>query len=186
MTGRIGMLRHLAVGAALVLLGGCLPVPGGLTGAGGLMGAGGGATLAPAEVTVTSLPDSSATAATQEPPAPTSAAPANAEPASTAAVASNAAPDTAPDTAQSEPPPPPPDPETLACTRRGGQMVSGPGGFGRLCQVLTNDGGRPCRGAGDCTGHCLARGNVCAPVTPLLGCHDILLTDGRRVTQCIE
>lgn len=84
------------------------------------------------------------------------------------------------------PPPERPDPERDACTRKGGRMVAGPGGFGRLCVQPTPDAGKRCESAGDCTGHCLARGNVCAPLTPLMGCHDILLAGGERVTQCIE
>lgn len=78
------------------------------------------------------------------------------------------------------------DPERTACEREGGRMVSGPGGFGRLCVQPTPDAGKACRASGDCSGHCLARGNVCAPLTPLMGCHDILLSAGQRVTQCIE
>jgi hypothetical protein len=134
-------------------------------------------TGAPAEVTTEPLPD-------LPPPPPEEAPDTEPEPAATAGT--GATEETAEETTEEAAPPPPPDPETAACRARGGRMISGPGGYGRLCQTPTPDAGRPCTSARDCAGLCLARGNVCAPVMPLLGCHDILQSDGSRVTQCIE
>ena len=147
----------------------CLPVPEGRDGP---------ATLAPAEVTTETLPD----AEPQDVQAlPAQEAGAQAEPAATPAEGADA------EQAEAvEPPPPPPDPETAACQERGGRMIPGPAGIGRLCQVPAPDAGRSCSSARDCAGLCLARGNICAPVIPLLGCHDILLNDGSSARQCIE
>ena len=100
--------------------------------------------------------------------------------------------ETQPEAAAESPPPSadrvaePVDPATAACRARGGTMSPGPAGIGQLCVMPTRDAGRPCTRAGDCTGYCLARSQTCAPVTPLLGCHEVLMADGRRMTQCIE
>jgi len=80
----------------------------------------------------------------------------------------------------------PPDAATAACVARGGSMSAGPAGIGRICVMPTPDAGRRCDRAGDCTGYCLARSRSCAPVTPLLGCHEVLMSDGRRMNQCIQ
>lgn len=72
----------------------------------------------------------------------------------------------------------------LACERRQGRYVAV--GGARTCVTPTSDGGKQCRGKGDCSGQCLARSNSCAPVAPLLGCNEILQSDGRRVTLCLD
>jgi hypothetical protein len=83
----------------------------------------------------------------------------------------------------------PPLPDYLAdatrdCTRAGGRMVDGGFAGAKLCQRETRDSGRQCTKAGDCEGECLARSGTCAPVVPLLGCHEILMMNGVRATQC--
>ena len=75
-------------------------------------------------------------------------------------------------------------PGELACERRQGRYVAV--GGARTCVTPTSDGGKQCRGKGDCSGQCLARSNSCAPVAPLLGCNEILQSDGRRVTLCLD
>jgi hypothetical protein len=75
-------------------------------------------------------------------------------------------------------------PGELACERRQGRYVAV--GGARTCVTPTSDGGKQCRGKGDCSGQCLARSNSCAPVSPLLGCNEILQSDGRRVTLCLD
>jgi hypothetical protein len=55
-----------------------------------------------------------------------------------------------------------------------------------ICQFTTRDGGKRCTRESQCEGLCLARSGTCAPVEPLMGCHDILQDNGTRATQCIE
>ena len=73
-----------------------------------------------------------------------------------------------------------------ACERDGGRLVQ----RGRTglydCLRQTGDPGRPCTRATDCEGACLARSRSCAPMAPLLGCHEVLDPGGARVTICLE
>lgn len=83
----------------------------------------------------------------------------------------------------------PPLPDYLAeatreCTRAGGRMVEGSVPGLRFCQRQTSDGGKQCRRAQDCDGDCLARSGTCAPVTPLMGCHEILMANGVQAMLC--
>lgn len=93
-----------------------------------------------------------------------------------------------------EPPPEaaPPAPEPPAvvalrrsCAREGGTLARRGDGL-LTCQRQTRDGGRSCTASRQCEGECLARSGTCAPVTPLYGCHEVLLASGSRVTQCLE
>lgn len=87
-----------------------------------------------------------------------------------------------------EPPPPEPPPlaaERLACQRQGGTLQPRAGGL-LACVRSTRDAGRACAAADQCQGDCLARSGTCAPLTPLYGCHEVLLAGGARVTQCLE
>lgn len=70
------------------------------------------------------------------------------------------------------------------CIRSGGEFVHANGGF--LCQSVPRDAGKACSSGRDCESACLARSRSCAPVTPLLGCNEILNDGGVAVTQCIE
>ncbi|WP_284162493.1 hypothetical protein [Frigidibacter sp. SD6-1] len=70
------------------------------------------------------------------------------------------------------------------CIRSGGEFVHATGGF--LCQSVPRDAGKACSSGRDCESACLSRSRSCAPVTPLLGCNEILNDGGVAVTQCIE
>lgn len=72
------------------------------------------------------------------------------------------------------------------CTRDGGVLSAAGRGGSLVCLRETRDAGRQCRAAGDCSGECLARSGTCAPVVPLLGCHEVFLADGRVSRQCLE
>jgi hypothetical protein len=74
----------------------------------------------------------------------------------------------------------------LRCERQGGDWASGSESALKTCVKPTGDGGKQCSRQTDCKGECLARSGTCAPISPLLGCNDILLADGTRTTQCIE
>lgn len=74
----------------------------------------------------------------------------------------------------------------IACEKRGGSFVSAGKSGAKTCQTRTRDSGKQCRRESDCEGVCLARSRSCAPVKPLLGCHEILQDDGYRVELCID
>lgn len=74
----------------------------------------------------------------------------------------------------------------LACEKRGGRWSVAGGGTAAFCQSPTRDAGKSCRRSTDCEGYCLNKSGTCAPVTPMLGCHDILNEAGRMLTQCIN
>lgn len=74
----------------------------------------------------------------------------------------------------------------IACEKRGGIWERAAAGAASFCQMPTRDGGKQCRRSTDCEGYCLARSGTCAPITPLLGCQDILNENGRMLTQCIN
>jgi hypothetical protein len=77
-------------------------------------------------------------------------------------------------------------PSQIACEKKGGTFAALPSTGAMTCQLTTRDGGKQCRRESDCDGVCLARSGTCAPVKPLLGCHDILQNDGRQVKLCID
>ena len=77
-------------------------------------------------------------------------------------------------------------PGQLACERRGGSYARAGAGGAFVCVRATRDGGKQCRKESDCESACLARSRTCSPITPLLGCNDILQNDGRRVTLCLD
>jgi hypothetical protein len=91
----------------------------------------------------------------------------------------------APEAAEAIPPPPPKSDRQIACERKRGTWEDTGGGL-MICIQPTRDGGKRCTRESQCEGLCLARSGTCAPVRPLLGCHDILQDDGSRATQCIE
>lgn len=98
--------------------------------------------------------------------------------------------ETGPDSAPSPEEPAPPkaakSPSQLACERKGGNYARAGAGGAFACVRPTRDGGKQCRRESDCESACLARSRTCSPITPLLGCNDILQNDGRRVTLCID
>lgn len=93
----------------------------------------------------------------------------------------------APEAAEAEvaPPPPPKSERQIACERKRGTWEDTGGGL-MVCIRPTGDGGKRCTRESQCEGLCLARSGTCAPLDPLLGCHDILQDNGARATQCFE
>ena len=77
-------------------------------------------------------------------------------------------------------------PEALACLKKRDKWLPSGRGTAMICTHFTADAGKFCRKASDCEGYCLARSNTCAPMTPMLGCTEILQADGAKVTLCID
>ncbi|WP_127900573.1 hypothetical protein [Solirhodobacter olei] len=71
------------------------------------------------------------------------------------------------------------------CEATGGRWAGKPGA-GMLCFRTPPDAGKLCRRASDCTSGCLAKSRTCSPVTPLIGCQDLLDESGRVVKQCVN
>jgi hypothetical protein len=89
--------------------------------------------------------------------------------------------------AAAEPPPDPPKSQAQILCEGGGGIwgqSSDSGAF--VCQKSMRDGGKLCHQKGDCDGECLARSNTCSPVKPLLGCNDVLDSEGRMVNLCLD
>lgn len=77
--------------------------------------------------------------------------------------------------------------EKARCEARNGIWGrAGEGGAGFVCFTRTRDTNRTCERSTDCEGLCLARSRTCAPMTPFLGCHEILTESGARATVCTE
>ncbi len=73
------------------------------------------------------------------------------------------------------------------CEAEGGRFGRAPGATeARICFRTPDDANQPCRTNADCEGPCLARSRTCAPILPLLGCHDVILSSGMRATECIQ
>ena len=88
--------------------------------------------------------------------------------------------------AEAPPPVPPKTQPQLLCEASGGVWgQSGTSGV-YLCQKKTHDGGKICHAKSDCSGQCLAPSGTCAPVVPLMGCNDVLDSEGRTVTLCLN
>jgi hypothetical protein len=94
-------------------------------------------------------------------------------------------------------PPPLPVPSTVfgqqmqeqarnQCAQAGGRLGRRGASGALTCFIQPRDAGKICSRASDCQGACLARSGTCSPVIPLLGCHEVLLDSGRRVTECLE
>ncbi len=73
-----------------------------------------------------------------------------------------------------------------SCEARGGSFGNAPGDATKVCFITPKDANQACRQGSDCEGHCLARSQTCAPVTPLYGCHEVLLSGGLRSTVCLD
>jgi hypothetical protein len=188
-------MRMRLISCAVIILGlaGCQAFPGGnRDGAGPAAGA--ISPIAGGEIAVTSL-DAPAPAAVAA--APGSGAPGaseNEDPAPLAPVPDKM-PDASPAATQAADVPAAAEPVApvviksaahLACEKRGGRWSVAGGGSAAFCQTPTKDAGKSCRKSGDCSGYCLEKSRTCAPVTPMLGCHDILNETGRMLTQCIN
>ncbi len=72
-----------------------------------------------------------------------------------------------------------------ACLARGGVFQKTAAG-GLVCVTRTDDAQKACTDPDQCQGECLARSRTCAPMTPLIGCHDIIMASGGRATVCID
>lgn len=106
-----------------------------------------------------------------------------ARPGETAAASDAPAEDSAAETA---PPEPPKSQPQRLCEAAGGIWGEAAESGAFLCQKPTRDSGKSCDRKGDCQGECLARSGTCAPVIPLLGCNEVLDSEGRLVTLCIN
>lgn len=71
------------------------------------------------------------------------------------------------------------------CESAGGQWAGRPG-KGMLCFRTPADAGKQCSRASQCSAGCLAKSHSCAPITPLIGCQQLLDDGGNVVTQCIN
>ena len=84
----------------------------------------------------------------------------------------------------------PPEPvksaSQIACEKKGGRFANAGNSTTFVCVRETRDGGKSCSRETDCEGLCLARSRSCSPITPVLGCQEILTQDGLRVTHCVE
>ncbi len=74
--------------------------------------------------------------------------------------------------------------DRLTCAATGGRWAE-TGQGGSTCYAPLGDAGRACSNGNNCAGACLARSRSCAPVRPLMGCHEILTGSGMVATQCI-
>ena len=77
-------------------------------------------------------------------------------------------------------------PEQALCEKSRGQWSASGSSTGHVCVHTTRDSGKACHRKGDCQGECLAQSGTCSPITPLMGCNDILQADGTEVTLCLQ
>lgn len=81
-----------------------------------------------------------------------------------------------------------PDPNAdvrAKCERQGGNFAKTPSG-NFVCVTLTNEGNKFCTAESQCKGGCLARSQTCSPVTPLIGCHQMITGSGGMATVCLD
>jgi hypothetical protein len=164
--------RALAI-VALVLVAGCAALPDGF----GRAPPEGETAAAPADVAEPAT--DAAEAASGEPADPSDPAdPAATDPAADADAPAAVAPAA----------PEPRDPNLaarMACTGKGGAFSRTKGGA-FVCVTRTRDFNKSCSASSQCDGMCLARSGTCAPLTPLIGCHDVLTDSGGKATVCID
>ncbi|MPQ92915.1 hypothetical protein [Thioclava sp. JE_KL1] len=70
------------------------------------------------------------------------------------------------------------------CVARGGKWLARDGAF--ICVTMTSDSGKSCQAGSECEGECLARSKTCAPVTPLLGCNEVMSEAGYPMQLCVQ
>ncbi len=80
----------------------------------------------------------------------------------------------------------PVSPQQLSCEKSGAQWATAGDSGANLCVRRTRDGGKSCSKKSDCSGQCLARSETCSPIEPMIGCNDVLDSDGRMVTLCLN
>ncbi|MDE3122882.1 MAG: hypothetical protein KGK00_14000 [Paracoccaceae bacterium] len=71
------------------------------------------------------------------------------------------------------------------CEATGGRYMGRTGGA-MLCFHTPSDAGKSCTRSTECSAGCLAKSRTCAPITPLIGCQQLLDSEGRLVTQCVN
>lgn len=76
--------------------------------------------------------------------------------------------------------------ERAICEESGGTFGTRPGGLLSVCTTFTSDANQRCVSNADCEGVCLARAQACAPVIPLFGCNEQLVSPGRVATICVD
>ncbi|MDJ0824631.1 MAG: hypothetical protein QNJ16_03925 [Rhodobacter sp.] len=110
-------------------------------------------------------------AATEAPPAATEAPP---------------APAPTPDPPRAPEAPPQSSAAQDACEKKSGNFIRVGQTGARVCQTRTRDANKVCTASSQCDGVCLARSGTCSPVTPLLGCNDIVTDSGGMATVCLD
>lgn len=76
--------------------------------------------------------------------------------------------------------------ERARCEARGGSFGGDEEAATKVCFITPKDANQACSQASDCEGQCLARSKTCAPVVPLLGCHEVLMDGGLPATICLN
>ncbi|MEO7381386.1 MAG: hypothetical protein ABIV25_06555 [Paracoccaceae bacterium] len=84
------------------------------------------------------------------------------------------------------PPPIPPSPQQVLCEKSNGQWATAGESGANVCVKHMRDSGKHCSKKNDCSGQCLARSQTCSPIAPMIGCNDVLDSDGRMVTYCLN
>lgn len=79
----------------------------------------------------------------------------------------------------------PVSPQQALCEKAGGAWAK-VGASGNVCVKRMKDAGKSCRKKADCRGECLAQSGTCAPIAPLMGCNEVLDSEGRQMTQCLQ
>lgn len=69
------------------------------------------------------------------------------------------------------------------CLENGGTLTAGLAG--PACAMPTPDAGKSCNSSKDCTGFCLADGQVCSAQSPKFGCFE-LYENGEKPTICVD
>lgn len=77
------------------------------------------------------------------------------------------------------------DAQAAQCETQGGTFGAG-GNGAMVCFRQTGEGTKSCSTSDDCAGACLARSRTCSPVTPLVGCNEVITSSGLAITQCLQ
>jgi len=72
------------------------------------------------------------------------------------------------------------------CERGGGLWSSLSESGTNLCINQTGQGAKSCTTKNDCAGECLAKSKTCAPYKPLVGCNEVIGTNGTTQTLCFN
>ena len=72
------------------------------------------------------------------------------------------------------------------CSRSGGVWATLPETGLNLCVNPTGEGAKSCSSKNDCKSECLAKSKTCAPFKPLIGCNEVLGSNGSTQTLCFN